>query len=61
MREHLSINQQTSTSEPKKLMGLADKGFKIGYRIDDNDKLLLTEYVPLAETVRNWTQMITIQ
>lgn len=62
MKERLAINAKTSKSEPQELlMGLPDNSFEIGYRIDDNEELIMTEYIPLGEALHNWTQMITIQ
>ena len=61
MEDYLEGNPQTSNSEPKEmLMGLPNKNFEIGFR-NDNDEFLMTEYVPIGETVENWSQMITIQ
>ena len=58
----LAINAKTSNSEPQEiLMWLPNDSFEIGYRMDDNDELLMTEYVPLGETLHDWTQKITIQ
>jgi hypothetical protein len=34
--------------------------FKIGYQ-SNRDNRLMTEYVPAAETVEDWTQMLTVQ
>ena len=56
------LMQKHQNSEPQEmLMWLHNDSFEIGYRIDDNGELLMTEYVPLGETVHSWTQKITIQ
>ena len=36
------------------------KEFKIGYQ-SNRDNRLMTEFVPKAETVDDWTQMLTVQ
>jgi len=35
-------------------------GFKIGYQ-SGHDNRSITEYVPVTETVEDWTQMLTVQ
>lgn len=41
------------------LTGLPD-GFKVGFRTEQNG-MLMTELIPEAETVENWSAMITVQ
>jgi hypothetical protein len=36
------------------------KDFKVGFQ-SSHDNRLMTEFVPSAETVENWTQMLTVQ
>lgn len=36
------------------------KGFRVGFA-QKTDKWQITEYVPQAETVDNWTEMVTVQ
>jgi hypothetical protein len=36
------------------------KDFKVGYQ-SNRDNRLMTEFVPAAETVEDWTQMLTVQ
>ncbi len=42
------------------LMGRPNKNFEIGYE-NNTDEIAMTEFVPVGETVQDWSQMITIQ
>ena len=42
------------------LMGRPNNNFELGYE-NNTDDLLMTEFVPVGETVQDWSQMITIQ
>tara|TARA_E500000178_G_scaffold221437_1_gene218472 strand:+ start:511 stop:1527 length:1017 start_codon:yes stop_codon:yes gene_type:complete len=58
---YLANTQQSSISEAKEmLMGRPNNNFELGYE-NNTDDLLMTEFVPVGETVQDWSQMITIQ
>ena len=58
---YLATAEQSSISEQKEmLMGRPNSKFELGYE-NNTDELLMTEYVPVGETVQDWSQMITIQ
>ena len=58
---YLEAAQRSSVSEPKEmLMGRPNSKFELGYE-NNTDELLMTEFVPVGETVQDWSQMITIQ
>ena len=58
---YLASSAQASISEPKEmLMGRPNKNFEIGYE-NNTDEIAMTEFVPVGETVQDWSQMITIQ
>lgn len=42
------------------LLAGAPPGYKVGFRDKKNDQLI-TEWVPENETVKNWTEMLTVQ
>jgi hypothetical protein len=46
--------------EAENLLFSPPKDFKIGYQAT-HDGRLITEWVPAAETVEDWTQMLTVQ
>ena len=59
--KYLATSEQSSISEPKEmLMGHPNNNFEIGYE-KYSDELAMTEFVPIGETVQDWSQMITIQ
>jgi hypothetical protein len=49
-----------SLIDAENLLFSPPKDFKIGYQAT-RDKQLITEWVPAAETVEDWTQMLTVQ
>jgi hypothetical protein len=49
-----------SLTDDENLLFSPPKGFKIGFQ-SHRDNRLTTEWVPAAETVENWTQMLTVQ
>ena len=58
---YLETAEKSSISEPKEiLMGRPNSKFELGYE-NNTDELLMTEFVPVGETVQDWSQMITIQ
>ena len=58
---YLATAEQSSISEQKEmLMGRPNSKFELGYE-NNTDELLMAEYVPVGETVQDWSQMITIQ
>ena len=58
---YLATAENSSVSEPKEmLMGRPNSKFELGYE-HNTDELLMTEFVPIGETVQDWSQMITIQ
>ena len=58
---HLDSEQQATREEPKEmLMGNTPPDFEVGYR-NDSAEVLMTEYVPIGQTVHDWSRMITIQ
>ena len=42
------------------LLVTVPQGFKLGFK-DSKNGLIMQEFVPAAETVENWTEMVTIQ
>ena len=60
-KTYLAAIEKSSITEPKELlMGRPNKNFELGYE-NNTDDLLMTEFVPVGETVQDWSQMITIQ
>jgi hypothetical protein len=49
-----------SLLDAENLLFSPPKDFKLGYQ-SSHDNSLLTEWVPSAETVEHWTQMLTVQ
>ncbi len=49
-----------SSIEAENLLLSPPKTFKIGFQ-SNHDNRLMTEWVPAAETVESWTQMVTVQ
>lgn len=55
-----SIAFGQSLIDAENLLFSPPKDFKIGFQ-SNRDSRLMTEWVPAAETVENWTQMLTVQ
>ena len=49
-----------SLIDAENLLFAPPKDFKIGYQ-SNHDNRMMTEWVPTAETVQDWTQMLTVQ
>jgi hypothetical protein len=49
-----------SLLDAENLLVAPPKDFKIGFQ-SNHDNRLMTEWVPAAETVEDWTQMLTVQ
>ncbi|MAW14357.1 MAG: hypothetical protein CML57_09125 [Rhodobacteraceae bacterium] len=57
----LATATKSSISDPKEmLMGRPNSSFELGYE-NNNDQILMREFVQKGETVQDWSQMITIQ
>ena len=57
----LATATKSSISDPKEmLMGRPNSSFELGYE-NNNDEILMREFVQKGETVQDWSQMITIQ
>lgn len=49
-----------SLIDAENLLFSPPKGFKVGFQ-SNRDNRLMTEWIPAAETVEDWTQMLTVQ
>ena len=56
----LLIPQPAFALENENLLVALPPGYKVGHQAR-NAKQLITEMVPVAETVENWTEMVTVQ
>ena len=55
-----ALSHAQSLLDAENLLFSPPKDFKIGFQ-SNRDNRLMTEWVPTAETVEDWTQMLTVQ
>jgi hypothetical protein len=60
MLSFASIASGQSLIDAENLLFSPPKDFKIGFH-SEHDNRMMTEWVPAAETVEDWTQMLTVQ
>jgi hypothetical protein len=56
----LPVRAAVAQLKNENLMVVLPPGYKIDYRVERN-AMVMTEMVPVAETVNDWTEMVTVQ
>jgi hypothetical protein len=56
----LLVSGAAAALEGENLLAPMPDGFKVGYHVANDDEIM-AEYVPSAETVDDWSRMVTVQ